>query len=409
MLSASTASAATFYVATSGDDENPGSIERPFASIQRAQDAVAPGDTVYIRGGTYVMKSSQIARQERIFAHVIRLNKSGSEDNRINYWAYEDEQPVFDFSEVKPPGMRVHAFSVAGSWLHFRGIEVVGVQVTILTHTQSICFANDGSHNIYERLSMHDGMAIGIYSVRGADNLFLNCDAYRNHDAVSENGRGGNVDGFGCHPTKGSTGNVFRGCRAWFNSDDGFDCISAFEPVTFEHCWAFANGYTPEFKSLADGNGFKVGGYGASKASQLPKTIPRHIVQRCVAAHNKSSGFYANHHLGGCDWSYNSAYRNGVNFNLLCRLSDNVTDVPGYEHVLRNNLSFGSRTLVTNLDLKTSEVFDNSFNDDVRLKQADFESLDESQLFLAREASGELPAIKFLNLTEEKDYGAFAQ
>jgi hypothetical protein len=244
---------------------------------------------------------------------------------------------VFVFSAVKPPRLRVHAFSVSGSWLHFKGIEVVGVQVTICGHTQSICFANDGSHNIYERLSLHNGMAIGIYGVKGADNLFLNCDAFNNYDSVSEKGRGGNVDGFGCHPPKGGSGNIFRGCRAWLNSDDGFDCINAHESVTFENCWAFRNGYSTDFKSRADGNGFKVGGYGSTSVRRLPNPIPRHVVQYCVAAHNKSSGFYANHHLGGCDWFYNSASRNGTNFNMLCGLGDNVTDVPGDCHILRNN------------------------------------------------------------------------
>ena len=258
VLSSAIAGAETYYVANHGVDANIGSIERPFATVMRAQEVATPGDTVFIRGGTYLIAESQIAKQQRIWAHVILLDKSGTEGKRINYWAYENEQPVFDFSAVKPRGKRVHAFSVSGSWLHLRGIEVVGVQVTIPTHTQSICFANDGSHNIYERLNMHDTMAIGIYSVRGGDNLFLNCDAFNNYDSFSESGRGGNTDGFGCHPIKGGTGNVFRGCRAWFNSDDGFDCIGASEVVTFENCWAFNNGYSTDFKSLADGNGFKV-------------------------------------------------------------------------------------------------------------------------------------------------------
>jgi hypothetical protein len=138
----------------------------------------------------------------------------------------------------------VDAFFVGASWIHIRGLEVVGVQVTIKRHTQSIGFENAGSHNVYERLTVHDGQAIGFYLSRGSDNLFLNCDAYRNHDTTSEDGRGGNVDGFGGHPPRGGTGNVFRGCRAWLNSDDGFDCISAREPVVFEHCWAYRNGYS---------------------------------------------------------------------------------------------------------------------------------------------------------------------
>lgn len=394
------ARAETYYVAADGDDANSGSIEQPFASIMRAQEAVEPGDTVYIRGGTYRILESQIAAKRRIWAHVIQLDKSGTEGNPINYWAFEDEQPVFDFSAVKPRRMRVHAFSVSGSWLHLRGIEVVGVQVTIPTHTQSICFANDGSHNIYERLSMHDGMAIGIYSVRGSDNLFLNCDAYRNHDSFSEGGRGGNTDGFGCHPTKGGTGNVFRGCRAWFNSDDGFDCISASESVTFENCWAFNNGYSSEFKSLGDGNGFKAGGYGSLRPIRLPKPIPRHVTKDCIAVHNKSSGFYANHHIGGGDWLGNAAYRNGTNFNMLCRKSDNVTDVPGYGHVLRDNISYRSRRLISNLNREQCEVANNSFDSDVQITESDFMSLDESQLTQPRKPNGDLPEITFLRLVD---------
>tara|TARA_R110002073_G_scaffold240208_8_gene401892 strand:- start:12571 stop:13443 length:873 start_codon:yes stop_codon:yes gene_type:complete len=181
----------TFFVAVDGSDENRGTIDSPFASIQRSQLAVEPGDTVLIRGGTYVISESQIARKQRIVANVIDLNKSGAEGKPIRYQAYGNEQPIFDFSNVKPAGLRVHAFSVSGSWLHLVGLEVVGVQVTTKTHTQSICFANDGSDNVFERLSMHDGHAIGIYSVRGSVNLFLNCDAYRDYDPVSENDKGG--------------------------------------------------------------------------------------------------------------------------------------------------------------------------------------------------------------------------
>ena len=65
------------------------------------------------------------------------------------------------------------------------------MQVKILGHTQSICVDNQGSDNVYEQLSLHDGMAIGLWIGNGANNLVLNCDAYRNHDNVSENKRGG--------------------------------------------------------------------------------------------------------------------------------------------------------------------------------------------------------------------------
>jgi hypothetical protein len=275
--------AAEVYVAPVGRDDNPGTLEKPFATVQRAQTAAAPGDTVLIRGGTYRMTEAQITRTQGIFARVTVLDRSGEPGKPITYRAYQDERPVFDLSAVKPAGKRVTAFYVSGSWLHLVGLDVTGVQVTIKTHTQSICFESQGSNNVFERLSMHDGQAIGLYHVRGKDNLFLNCDAWNNWDRTSEDGKGGNVDGFGCHPPRGSTGNVFRGCRAWFNSDDGYDCINSHEPVVFENCWAMYNGLSPARERLADGNGFKAGGYGSRPAAQVSNPVPQHVVRFCVA------------------------------------------------------------------------------------------------------------------------------
>lgn len=391
------ASAAEFFVAPNGKDTDPGSLDKPFATVQRAQDAAGPGDTVYLRGGTYAMKEEQIARREGIFAYVTYLDKSGTPQHPITYAAYKEEHPIFDLSAVKPADLRIDGFYVSGSWIHIKGLEVIGVQVTIKRHTQSICFANDGSNNIYERLSMHDGQAIGIYSVRGSGNLFLNCDAYRNWDFTSEDGKGGNVDGFGCHPTKGSVGNVFRGCRAWFNSDDGYDCINSKERVTFENCWAMYNGFSPKFESLGDGNGFKGGGYGTLPADKLPNPIPRHTIRFCLAVHNKANGFYANHHVGGSDWFNNTGYRNGANFNMLCRLPDNRTDVDGYGHKLRNNLSYKGRTDITRLDRAKSDSSHNSWDLDLKLTDKDFVSVDEAELVQPRQANGDLPAIGFLH------------
>ncbi|MDY3556913.1 right-handed parallel beta-helix repeat-containing protein [Gemmata sp. JC717] len=388
--------AAEVYVSPTGRDDANGTLERPFATIQRAQAAVGPGDTVFVRGGTYKMTESGIARKHRIWAYVTELSKNGERGKPIRYFAYKDERPVFDLSAVKPDGLRVDAFFVSGSWVHLRGFEVVGVQVTAKGHTQSIGFENAGSHNVYERLTVRDGQAIGFYVTRGSDNLVLNCDAHNNHDATSEDGKGGNVDGFGCHPPKGGTGNVFRGCRAWLNSDDGFDCINAHEPVVFEHCWAFRNGYSAKGDRLADGNGFKAGGYGSTPAARLPDPIPRHVVRFCLAVGNKNSGFYANHHPGGCDWVNNTASRNGADFNMLGRKADNTTDVDGYGHKLVNNLIYPPRRGVVRMDATKCERAGNSFDLDLKLADKHFLNLDEAELTRARQANGGLPEIDLL-------------
>ncbi|HVU36273.1 MAG TPA: right-handed parallel beta-helix repeat-containing protein [Opitutaceae bacterium] len=390
--------AATFYVAPRGSDANAGTLAAPFATVQHAQDLAAPGDTIFIRGGTYLVPADQIAAHVRNYAVITHLSKSGAPGHPINYFAYPGERPVFDCAEVKPPGYRVAAFRIDGSWVHLKGFDVIGVQVTIRTHTQSICFDNEGSHNVYEQLAAHDGKAIGFWIGHGSHNLVLNCDAYRNYDDVSENHRGGNVDGFGHHVPKGSGDNVFRGCRSWLNSDDGYDCINSAEAATFEDCWAFDNGYGTDFRSLGDGNGFKAGGYGATPAWRLPNPIPRHRVIDCVAVGNKANGFYANHHVGGVDFVHDSAYRNAINFNFLGRQMDNRTDIDGRGHNARDNLGFGARVAeVAHLDRQDGEYAHNTFDPSVTLSAADFESLDESQLERPRQSNGDLPVISFLH------------
>ncbi|MEA3188601.1 MAG: hypothetical protein QOD99_2431 [Chthoniobacter sp.] len=403
LLLPQSASGAEFYVAPNGKDTNAGTIALPFETPQRAQEAAHPGDTVYLRGGVYAVREDQIARRQGNYAYVFEMNKSGEPEKPIKYWAYQTETPVFDFSQVKAEGLRIVAFYVSGSRIHFKGFGVKGVQVTIKTHTQSECFENQGSNNIYERLSMHDGQAIGFYLLNGSNNLVLNCDAYRNHDFTSENGRGGNTDGFGAHPRKGATGNVFRGCRAWFNSDDGYDCINSAEAVTFENCWAFYNGFSDAFKSLGDGNGFKGGGYGSTPVGRLPTPIPRHVIRFCLAVRNKANGFYANHHIGGGDWFNNTAYRNPTNFNMLERLADNVTDVPGTDQKMKNNLGYKGGKEVANLTAEKSDVTGNYFNLPVQVADNDFLSLEEKELIEPRQPDGSLPKISFLHPAKGSD------
>ncbi|HEY4330014.1 MAG TPA: DUF4990 domain-containing protein [Phycisphaerae bacterium] len=388
-------------MAPDGKDSDPGTMEKPFATIARAQLAASAGDTVFIRGGKYEIKAEQIATPRGGNAvHVFDLNKSGTKEKPIQYFSYKDEKAIFDFATIKPAA-RVYAFYVTASWVHFKGFEITGIQVTETGHTQSECFENHGSNNVYEQLKMHDGMAIGYYALAGSNNLVINCDAWNNWDSVSEGGRGGNTDGFGCHVAAGGTGNIFRYCRSWYNSDDGYDCINCHESVLFDHCWAMYNGLNAAGKSLGDGNGFKAGGYGATAANRLPNPMPRNTVQFCLSVGNKASGFYANHHTGGANWFNNSAFRNGNNYNMLERLMDNRTDIPGPDALMRNNLGFGGNREVASLDMAKSDVASNYFTLDVKVTEKDFVSLDEKQLVAPRKADGSLPEITFMHLTSE--------
>jgi hypothetical protein len=391
------------FVFPGGNDTNDGSFDSPLWSVQKAQSMAAAGDTVYIRGGTYTITESDISRVESdLFACVSFLDKNGSDGKRIRYWAYPGEYPVFDLSAVMPANQRVVAFWVSGDYIHLRGIEITGVQVTITTHTESYCVYSWGNHNIFENISMHDNKGTGLRHRNGGYNLFLNCDAYNNHDDVSEDKKGRNTDGFGCHPKSGGKGNVFRGCRAWFNSDDGFDCIRSSEDILFDSCWAFYNGYSQTFGSLGDGNGFKIGGYAYDEASQIPDPVPSNTVRFCVAVRNKANGFYSNHHLNGNTWLNNSAYRNSYNYNMVNRESagsQNI-NVDGYDHVLKNNLGYKGRSGETAyLEASLNTLVTNTFEMNLILTDDDFISLDESGLMAPRNADGNLPEIDFMDLS----------
>lgn len=396
-------SANTYYVATTGSDINAGTIDAPFATLSHAQSLLAAGDTVYIRGGKYVIPADAIMGYEvsSLYACVFDLKKSGTAARPICYFGYPGERPVFDLSNVKPADKRIAGFYLYGSYLHLRNFDVVGIQVTITTHTQSEVFSGrNGSHNIIENIAIHDGMGIGVYIVKGSDNLVLNCDAYNNYDSVSESGKGGNTDGFGCHVAAQYTGNVFRGCRAWRNSDDGFDLINNYAPVTFDHCWAWENGYDANLVSRGDGNGFKAGGYGL-QVQDAEVAAPRNTIENCIAYKNKANGFYANHHLGGDNWYNNSAYLNKYNYSMVNQQSwDVATDVDGYGHTLLNNLSYaGAKGDYVSINQSLCTLSNNTFLPvAMSVAASDFQSVDGSQLKAARMSDGTLPDITFLKL-----------
>jgi parallel beta-helix repeat protein len=46
--------ATTYYVSTTGSDNNAGSAQSPWATLQQAVDTIAPGDTILVNSGTYL-------------------------------------------------------------------------------------------------------------------------------------------------------------------------------------------------------------------------------------------------------------------------------------------------------------------------------------------------------------------
>jgi len=401
---AAAAAGATYYVAPApaGDDGHAGTMDAPFATAARAQMAAAAGDTVYFRAGTYAYKAGTAAcKSGTDTVNAIVLDKSGTSGNPIRYWAYPGEKPVFDFAAIKD-SCRVRGFDVTGSWLHLKGLEVKGVPQNNMLNHESWGVWVSGSNNTFELLDLHHNMGPGLFIQNGGKNLVLNCDSHHNYDPMTSNGAGQSADGFGAHISAGSgnTGNVFRGCRAWWNTDDGFDLINAFEPVIIEDSWAWNAGYLPDtMTSVPDGNGngFKAGGYGTD-TSTFPASPPKHVVRRCLSFNNKASGFYANHHPGPVVFNNNTAYNNKPNFNLL------GMDAAGNDihvGVLRNNVAF-TGTAVSN-DSGTDETNNSWTLSSVSVSAADFMSTTATGLDGPRQADGSVPNVPFMHLAAGSD------
>jgi len=107
-LTASTAHAATYYVATTGSDGNPGSLSRPWKTLQHAADRITAGDTIRVRGGNYAGAN---------------FETSGTATRPIVLQAYTGETPVINANNpVTPDGINLEG----ASYMTVKGFTVNG-------------------------------------------------------------------------------------------------------------------------------------------------------------------------------------------------------------------------------------------------------------------------------------------
>jgi len=347
----------TFYIATDGDDSNFGVEEHPFKTVDRAMVSARSGDTIYVRGGTYP------------YSHGVVVEKSGEQGKPIRLAAYPGETPVFDFFRAPWAG-----FLIRGAFWHIKGIVITNTDSEAIKLT-----GGEAHHNIVEGVIAHSAGLTGIaVHIGAAQNLILNCDAYRNFDFL---GNGENADGFEVKFAAG-IGNILIGNRAWNNADDGYDFWDMGERVRLERCYAWRNGENlwdhPFF--TGNGNGFKLG-----------RGKGRHVLINCVAW---------NHHLGGFNLNGNET---GV-ILYGCSSLDNLMNYNFYNPpngakntILRNNLSCKGQYS------PIADQVDSQFNSwdstiDIKVVEDDFVSLDDSMMSAPRNLDGSIPRNDFLRL-----------
>lgn len=363
--------AATWFVAQTGSDNNNGSINAPYKTITKAVSSAVAGDIIYLRGGVH----SLTAR--------VNISKNGTATNRFYLLAYPgDARPVLDFSAMAVSSSN-RGISLSGNFWHFYGFDVFKAGDNGL-HIQ-------GSNNIIEFCSFYENADSGLQLDGGAaNNQIINCDSYFNKDATD-----GNADGFAAKLDVG-TGNSFKGCRAWQNSDDGWDGLlnsdyTGKPSTSYDSCWCFMNGYLKSGAvSAGNGNGFKMGGGGTSSARKEHNAT----LTRCVAAFNRVKGFDQNNNAGSMILYNCIGYRNAPNYGMsnLNPYSPNVM-------VLKNCISFSnasSSNSFASAAVQEKNSWQSPFS--ASLSAASFLSIDSIGLRAPRNTNGSLPHINFLHL-----------
>ena len=385
---------ATKYMATTGNDGNSGSIGSPWLTIEYSVSQLSAGDTLYIRGGTYYSTKSDAAVNRFQIS-----SKTGNSGAWFYIFNYPGEQPVFNCGDVYvagtagdgPVGLKVNDCS----YIHIRGIKIERLdQNPAGINTPAGVILYNTPNYILEGMWVDDIEGYGYYFQGGSSNgLVLNCDASRLIDLYT--GLGG-ANGFNITGGDASTDIVFRKCRAWYCSDDGFDNYGVPGVFTYDSCWSFWNGYYPNtWTTAGDGMGFKLG---PSPEGQESNTL--RYVYNCLAAANRLNGFDQNSQENTTSrmvFYNNSALGNGSNGYFF---GANLSTVQTF----KNNLNYNNGLWGDEITDASGTVSHNSWNLGVTVNSSDFVSLDTSQLDGARNPlTFELPVITYGTLVAGSD------
>ena len=280
-----------FYVATDGSNSNPGTLAEPFLTVQYGINALSRGDTLYIRGGVYMLT-----------ARIEITGESGTADSLIVVSAYPSDHAADSYPIIDADNL----YQSAGTWIRdinywkFWGITIRNAKQegsTLAIRGWEISRSNNLT---FEQCIAHDNGGQGFQTNQNCNEIrFINCDSYNNFDPDNPAKPGGAAAGFEVvgnltesQADTATWGKVyFTGCRSWGNSDNGF--AQAYGAKMFvDSCWAWKLGwqlFDPENpEANGDGRGF-LGGM-----SSYPSPYRQLVFQRSIAAFNKGMGYVVN-------------------------------------------------------------------------------------------------------------------
>ena len=383
-------SATTYYVAPNGSDSNPGTISQPWATWQKGFSTVSAGDILYIRGGNYTGMYGS--------GHGLNIsNRDGSSTNVITVSAYPGEIPVLDCASLaSSAGVNFGILMRSCDYWHIKGLTLKNVR-----EYNNLSKSAGGTPTAGWELGTCTNITLEQCIVTNCGNGFtlngivqnikyINCDAYMNYDYYDS---GGLANGFGGNVRGGSTIS-YEGCRAWANSDDGWDNYGGAGYMVYKDCWAFRNG--KDTPIIGNGDGFKLG-YD-NTATELPNS--QRTLYNCISADNYLMGFDEGmDEPTGMDMAlYNCiAYKNTRDYGFRFSVTHGTARTTLKNNIsLANNVNYAGRTRNIS-DHNTWDAGAPSVTD------ADFISIDMTELKRARKGDGSLPDINFLKLKTGSD------
>lgn len=380
----------TFYVATNGNNANPGTLLSPFLTWEKLTDVMGAGDVGYIRGGRYPSPNGVGDAIHCLWEGII-----GTGGSPCLIRNYPGESPIFDLSGMGTP---TQANPVAVKVLDCEYLTVKGLRITGLEQHQggngiSWGFVTQTSTFItHEQIELDSIGGYGFVTDYSDDATYLNCDAHHLSDPYSNPDPYGGSNGFQGTGGETSTRTVYDGCRAWWISDDGWDFFNTDGIRTIKNCWSFWNGYIPgTFDEGGNGQGFKLGPTATDRSTDTLKYLYNNF-----AFENRTNGFGQN--IAQCLFvmSNNTAYANGANgfwwawFNTIVQ---NFKNNCGYANVAANLSDAGSNVPAPY----------NSWNGTITVSDADFMSVSSAGMDGPRNSDGSLPYLPFMRLQTGSD------
>ena len=171
ILLAQLASAATYYVATTGNDSNPGTSSAPFRHLSKAAlTATQPGDTVIVADGTY--------DNEGVVSpgYVVTLYYSGTSGNPITFKAQNRGKAILDSMNTSTTTTCNGAYS----YINLYNASFIVIQGFIIQRGCNEGFhSNDSAHDITIKWNEVRNIANHTATDQiGRDGIYLNNTEY---------------------------------------------------------------------------------------------------------------------------------------------------------------------------------------------------------------------------------------